>query len=61
MDTHYKYWYPMTPTYQESSSYLHESHLTLSTTVGCFTKTKNDFKLDLTMASHLCHWLLSPL
>ena len=28
---------------------------------GCFTKTKFDFKLDLTIAGHSCHWLLSPL
>ena len=26
---------------------------------GCFTKTKNDLKLDLTMAGHSCHRLLS--
>ena len=25
----------------------------------CFTKTKIDFKLDLTMAGHSCHCLLS--
>ena len=28
---------------------------------GCFTKTKIDFKLDLDMAGHSCHWLLSTL
>ena len=28
---------------------------------GCFTKTKIDFKLDLIMAGHSCHWLLSLL
>ena len=27
---------------------------------GCFTKTKIDFKLDLTMAGSLGHWLLLP-
>ena len=27
---------------------------------GCFTKTKIDFKLDLTMAGRSCHCFLSP-
>ena len=27
---------------------------------GCFTNTKIDFKLDLTMAGRSYHWLLSP-
>ena len=30
------------------------SYITL-TTRGCFTKTKIDFKLDLTMVGHSCH------
>ena len=34
----------------------------ISRTPGeCFTKTKIDFKLDLTMAGRSCHLLLSPL
>ena len=34
----------------------HENEIT----GGCFTKTKIDFKLDLTMTGRSCHCLLSP-
>ena len=34
--------------------------LELSTPGGRFTKTKMDFKLELTMAGHSCHCLHSP-
>ena len=27
----------------------------------CFTKTKIDFKLELNIAGHSCHWFLSSL
>ena len=36
------------------------NHATVATPGGCFTKTKIDFKLDLTMAGRSCHCLLSP-